>query len=72
MGKSAFCSYLYSIFSFQQQQRATFSHMIEIVQMATLLVFTNDQISPGLISEAFGFKSIVPAFLEPSYNISVT
>lgn len=32
--------------------------------------FSNGRIAPDFISEAFGIKPIVPAYLDPSYNIS--
>lgn len=32
--------------------------------------FSNGRIAPDFISQAFGLKSTVPAYLDPSYNIS--
>ncbi|GAU27683.1 hypothetical protein TSUD_126290 [Trifolium subterraneum] len=32
--------------------------------------FSNGRIAPDFISEAFGLKPIIPAYLDPSYNIS--
>lgn len=32
--------------------------------------FSNGRIPPDFISEAFGIKPVVPAYLDPSYNIS--